>query len=285
MLKSLIPFYFLIISGYLLKGISIYNDDGDRFLNWLCFNFLLPIVLIKGIVFSKSLPTRDILLSVLFILIVFVIGFFMLNFRITDRRSLILALRGNHVYFGIPLMNMFMDGASFDNALLFISIISPFVIIMVGFLSPDGESSMEKLFKNPFLYIIILGLILRNFPGYLTPFRDFFDDISGTLFIISLIIIGANINIKGNKPVSDSLLPLLIKHFILPLCFIAYSHFVPLMPLSFKIMLILMCTPTAITNYTIIKGFGYAHKGDANLIVISNLLFTLYLPILLWIIK
>ncbi|MDD2717173.1 MAG: AEC family transporter [Candidatus Wallbacteria bacterium] len=284
-LKIIFPIYSIIALGYYFNRTGKYNQKVDAFLNQVAFYYIMPVVLFKGLLFNDVKFTSGILQIPGFMLLAFILMFAVFYLFKIPLQYLIMSFRGNTVYFGIPILKLTLNEQDFLTGILVISLISPLTIFLVTILKPETGGLRKILLntlKNPFLWVLILGIILGNSGFNFDFLQSLLSEISDALTFISLIIIGGNLSFKELKKVSAlENMAIFNKLMLFPLLFLFYGKMVGLDPACMKIGLLLASTPGAVTNYTIIRELGLPEREAVRNVMLSSFIYFIYLPVLL----
>lgn len=287
--KLVFPVYLIVFMGFLFYRKGIYTKSVDRFLNNVTFNYILPAMILKGLIYSDIVISRDILIMLFFMALAF--GSFYLIYRYLNipLNFMILSLRGNIAYLGIPVMSMILPPTQYYKGILFLSFLSPLSIVMASFFDQGndaGKNLIIRLLKNPFLWTLFIGLLIKKSNIELPYLEPFFIKVTDSLFFITLIIVGANMRFKEFSSLSwTEVWAILNKLVLLPLLFLIYAKLMNLNTGCIAIGLIIFSTPTGVTNFTVIKKLGMPEKGVVKNIMLTTFLYFQYLPFLVMLLR
>lgn len=193
----LMPIVLVILVGYILKRVKLFDNGFFKTANKLCFRVCLPILLFKNVYDIKSLSNinwKFILYIVLAILALFIIGFIIVKLFVpNDKQKGVLLqafFRSNYALVGIPLAsNIASQIAGADSAIINgnAAIASAFSIPLFNILAVislsifdkqteiiidsngeevevkkriDVKSILLKIVKNPLIQGVVSGIVV-----------------------------------------------------------------------------------------------------------------------------
>ena len=181
--SAILPIMLLILLGYFLKLINIYDDEFLRTANKLVFYVFLPVMLFYNIYGIDNLEVIDFnaLLYAMFIIVsIFLLGLATVVFLVKDPRQkgvvLQCTFRSNFAIIGISLAEALGGSRAMANA----AVLSAFTIPLFNVLGVISLSMFSKqkndsinwrkiikdIIKNPLIIGVVAGLIalvLRSF--------------------------------------------------------------------------------------------------------------------------
>ncbi|MDD5089878.1 MAG: hypothetical protein PHQ23_03080 [Candidatus Wallbacteria bacterium] len=284
-IKLLFPIYLPVLLAGWFRRRGLYTREVDSFLNTVAFYWLLPAVILKGLVYNSVVIDSPLLLMVAFQAAVFILA--LVFFRLTgiEGNWLIMALRGNIVYFGIPVLGMACTESDFLRGTLFISLLSPVTIALAGLAGRPGSGRgfWRPILCNPFLFTLAAGILIRKFGLQVEFIRPVIDRCTDSLFFISLLIVGGNMeSLKGYGAVAMAeALAMFFKLIVLPVMFLIFGRLVGFDAVDLRIGLVIFSAPAAVTNYTMIRELGLPDRLVIKNVMLTTGIYLAYLPLLL----
>ncbi len=296
--EAVAPIFLLMLLGYLLNKTKIVGKSVFDGINKLIFNVFLPVLLFNNIYSTKLdeiFEPRLMLFSVLGVLLIFTIGYFLV-FILTDRddkRGVMLQgfFRSNVAFLGIPLMGYICKGNETGLFSLLIAIIVPlFNILAVVCLERfrNGKLNFIKLLKgvvtNPLIIGCTVGVLFLlmgiKLPGVI---ETAVNDISSIASPLAMVVLGAGFTFRRIKGcIKEILITVCAKLIIVPLLIIVIAYFSGFRGEALASILVIFATPIAVSSYPMAKQMGGNEELSAQVVVISSAFCTLTLFIFIF---
>ena len=299
---SVLPIFFLILTGYMLKKVFFKSIEFWDNIEKLVYYILLPILLIKSIM-KANLDSIE-LVNFTFVLIIptLILSFLLIvyqKYSNLENGSFTSIFQGSIRYNSYILLSMLLILLP-NNGMLYFGIIAIFMIIITNLLSivvlsfytNNQESislklALKKIAYNPIIIASFIGIVLNILSIQLpNVIINYFLYLSSPALSLSLLAVGAGLSF--NALYSDKvllILPIFLKLFILPVISFILFYFISLDLTSKIAILIYSSVPCAGNAYILSKQMGGNHKLMASIIT-STMLFSIFtMPLILHILS
>lgn len=276
-LNVVLPLFFMIVLGYTLKLLKVWDMHTINGMNTVVFKVFLPLLLfinvyqtdIKG-VFNLKLM----LFAIISILSIFAISWmFICSIEKENRKRGVLIqsiFRSNFVLFGVPIAASLCGDESIGAAALLVAVVVPlFNVLAVVTLETfrgsrvDVKKMLKGIITNPLIIGSILGLVFLIL-GIKIPavIEKTISDLSKVTTPLALVILGGSFtfsSVRGN--LKHLLIGLIGKLVISPMIFLPMAILFDLKGVSLVILLSIFASPTAVSSFSMAKQMD----GDADL--------------------
>ncbi len=292
------PLFSMMLLGYALRFIKVFNADFLRDLNNLCFKVFLPVLIFYNIYnsdFENDFSLKLIIFACSCVFISFTALMLLIPLIEKDnkRRGVIIQgiFRSNYILFGLPMtISLFGESRASVTAILssfvvpLYNILSVFALELFGRKQIKLKATLNSIAKNPliiasvFAYLFILsGLRL---PSLL---HKSVGDIAKIATPLSLIVLGGSFgvsNLKNNiKPLTLAIAGKLI---LLPAIFMPISVLLGFREAQLVALFAMFASPTAVSSFTMAHGAGADSKLAGEIVVMGSLLSII--TIFLWVV-
>ena len=291
--EVVVPIFLLIMLGYGLTRIKLWNADFLKVANEVCFKCLLPVLLFYNVatanifeVFNLKLIAYCCLCACLLCGVLFIIV--PIFVKDPKRRGVMIqgTFRSNFLLFGVPL-GLSIGG---DKGAVLAAVVASFYVPVINMLSvislyafSDSKSKNIKaaligIVKNPLIIGGVSGLIfslIRNSIGFEIP-----TIIDTTLFNIksiatplAFLILGGDLKF-GNmlKNIKVSIFSVLGKTVIIPALMLTLSALLGFNKLEMAILVAIFATPNAVSSYAMARNYEADHELAGEIITLGTLL-------------
>ncbi len=276
-LSAILPLFFPMAAGYLLKQIKLIDDHTVKGMNKAVFRFFLPLLLCYNVYHSDISSVFDkklILLGVAGVFLAFVV--FFLFVRLTEKNPakqgvMIQGMfRSNFVLFGLPLATHLCGPEEIGITALMIAVVVPLynVLSVIALeicrgVSPDMKKIIKGILTNPLILSSILGLIILFTK---IPVPHFIDDavssMSSVATPLALFLLGASFRFSGAKDSLRQLITVLMgKLVILPGVMLTIGFFMGFRGVGMATLLSMFASPTAVSSFVMAQEM----EGDGEL--------------------
>ena len=288
-----IPIFLLIMLGYALTRIKLWDGHFLKIANDLCFKCLLPVLLFYNVatanifeVFNGKLIVYACVCACLICgLLFFVVALFTRN---NKRRGVLIqgTFRSNFLLFGVPL-GLSIGGES--GAVLaavvasfYVPVINMLSVISLYVFSDAKDKSLKRaligIVKNPLIIGGVSGLIFSlicNSIGFELPVM-----LDTTLFNIksaatplAFLVLGGDLRF-GNmlKNVKVSISSVLGKTLIIPAIMLPVSALLGFDRLEMAILVAVFATPNAVSSYAMARNYEADYELAGEIITLGTLL-------------
>lgn len=295
----IVPIFLLIILGYALTRLKLWDGHFLKIANDLCFKCLLPVLLFYNVasanifdVFNGKLIFYACVCACILCLTLFLI----IPLFIKDKKRCGVMIQGtfrsNFLLFGVPL-GLSIGGA--DGAVL-AAVVASFYVPVINMLSvislyvfSDAENKTLKsallgIVKNPLVIGGASGLIfslIRGYIGFEIPVMlDLtLNNIKATATPLAFLILGGDLkfdNMLRNVKVSG--LSVLGKVVLIPAIMLPISALLGFDQLEMAILLAVFATPNAVSSYAMARNYEADHELAGEIITLGTLvsIFTIF---------
>lgn len=294
-----VPIFLLILLGYFLTRIKLWDEHFLKIANQVCFKCLLPVLLFYNVATANIFEVFNlelIIYACVCACLLCGVLFFIVPLFIKDkkRRGVMIqgTFRSNFLLFGVPL-GLSIGGA--EGAVL-AAVVAAFYVPVINLLSvislyvfSDSEnknikSALLGIIKNPLIIGGVSGLIfslIRNSIGFEIP-----EMIDTTLFNIksaatpiAFLILGGDLKF-GNllKNFKLSSLSVLGKVVIIPAVMLTISALLGFDELEMAILVAVFATPNAVSSYAMARNYEADYELAGEIITLGTMLsiFTMF---------
>ena len=272
-----LPLFIMMVLGYFLKVIKVFNAQTLEQLNSSIFKVFLPILIFYNVYTSEIsdiFNPKLIGYSVISILAVFFIALIFIPIIEKDNKKRGVLIQGiyrsNFVIFGIPLsVSLYNEQIQGTTAVLIAFIIPLFNLLPVISLElfrgvkPDIKKIIMGIITNPLIISSAIGFIFLfsqiKFPDVITTTIR---DISQIATPLSLIALGGSIDfkkVKGN--IHQLLIGIIGKLIFTPALILSFGIILGFRNAELSILLSLAASPVAVSSYTMANQM----EGDYDL--------------------
>jgi len=293
------PLVLVIALGALLRRLGVLKQESIPQFNNVLYWGVLPILLFRTTLkvgeglFSN--PNLFIAVHVSF-LVVPGVAWLLASFFCKDRKrvavSVLISIRANNIFMGIPAITLALGEPGFEALSLFFAVgllgynlisITWAQVALVGGVSLRAVlQTVKQLLKNPLIWGCFLGvsgsaLGVHELPGWLdSAFGIVGDTASG----LALIALGASLRFHHlGRALSSTWRDCLFKLFAHPaMVWAAFSLWPVDRTLQLAVVLV-SAMPAAINNFVVAQGMGMDSDYAAEVVAASTLLSVISLPI------
>lgn len=296
-LNVVLPLFLMIVLGYGLKLLKVWDEHTINGMNTVVFKVFLPLLLFFNVyqtdingVFNLKL----ILFAVISVLIIFMVtwGIICLIEKENSKRGVLIQAiyRSNFVIFGVPIATSLCGSEATGPAALLVAVIVPlFNILAVITLETfrgsriDLKKMIKGIVTNPLIIGSLLGLLFLAM-GIKLPvaIEKTIGDLSKVTTPLALVILGASFtfsSVRGN--LKNLCIGVLGKLVIAPIIFLPLAIWFDLKGASLAILLAIFGSPPAVSSFSMAKQMD----GDADLagqLVVFGSMFSV-LTMFIWI--
>ena len=295
-----VPIFLLIILGYFLTRIKLWDGHFLKVANEVCFKCLLPVLLFYNVATANIFDVFNLKLIVYVCLCACLLCgllFLIVPIFVKDkkRRGVMIqgTFRSNFLLFGVPL-GLSIGG---DEGAVLAAVVASFYVPVINMLSVISlyafsesehksiKSALIGIVKNPLIIGGVSGLVfslIRNSIGFEMP-----EILDTTLFNIksaatpvAFLILGGDLKF-GNmlKNVKFSILSVLGKTVIIPLVMLTISSLLGFNKLEMAILVAVFATPNAVSSYAMARNYEADYELAGEIITLGTLfsIFTIFI--------
>lgn len=288
-LNAVLPVFFLILLGAILKRFSLINDSFIGQSSLLVFKVALPALIFRTVSqadFQQIYDGREVLAVVLVVTLGFLLIF--AGARIFIREGAVLgafvqcSFRSNTAIIGLAVIaNVFGETGLAKAAIPMVFIFPMYNVysVLSLALSMKGQgagrfsSILKSIFTNPLIIAVLISLPFTMFSITVPVVADtFLSYVSRMALPLGLLGVGGSLNFKALK---ERLVPVLfssgLKIIIYPLVTALVLIWMGISGESLGVIVILMGCPTAISSYVMSEAMGADSLLAAGVIAVTTL--------------
>lgn len=289
----IVPIFLLIILGYVLTRIKLWDEHFLKIANNLCFKCLLPVLLFYNVASANIMEVFNgklILYVCLCACVLCGILFLIVPIFVKDnkRRGVMIqgTFRSNFLLFGVPL-GLSIGGVQGS---VLAAVVASFYVPVINMLSvislyvfsdsknKNLKSAIVGIIKNPLIIGGVSGLLfslLRNYIGFEIPtmLDTTLSNIKSIATPFAFLILGGDLKF-GNmlKNVKFSALSVLGKIVIIPAIMLTLSAMLGFNKLEMAILIAVFATPNAVSSYAMARNYEADHELAGEIITLGTLL-------------
>jgi len=288
-INAVLPMFLLMMVGYGLTRIHLWDDHFLNVANRLCFKMALPILLFNNIYgIDMSLVTNvDLLIyAVVAVLIILVIMFAtVLPFTKdkTKRGVLIQAgFRSNFVLFGLPVCQNLCGDAGAAAASMLIAIVVPFfnviAAILLSIYSDSGKkvtawSLIRSILTNPLIIATLLAFGMKLLPfGIPTPLNVTLNDIGKLGTPLALLTLGGQFHFDTmGSQMRYLIFGSVMRLVVIPILLTGAAIALGFRGADLGALLTMLGSPCAVSSFTMAKEMHADGELAGSLVVFTSL--------------
>lgn len=295
-----VPIFLLIILGYFLTRVKLWDEHFLKIANNLCFKCLLPVLLFYNVasanifeVFNGKLILYVCLCGCLICGALFLV--IPLFIKDNKRRGVMIqgTFRSNFLLFGVPL-SLSIGG---DQGAILAAVVASFYVPLINMLSVVSlyvfseaehkclKSALLGIVKNPLVIGGLSGLVfsmIRNYIGFEIPVMldTTLNNIKSTATPLAFLILGGDLKINSMlRDFKASFLSVLGKIVVIPAIMLPISALLGFNQLEMAILIAVFATPNAVSSYAMAWNYEADHELAGEIITLGTLLsiFTIFI--------
>jgi predicted permease len=294
-----VPIFLLIMLGYVLTRIKLWDEHFLKIANNVCFKCFLPVLLFYNVasanifeVFNGKLIIYACLCACLLCGVLFLIV--PLFIKDKKRRGVMIqgTFRSNFLLFGVPL-GLSIGGVSGS---VLAAVVAAFYVPVINMLSvislyafSDAENKSLKsaligIIKNPLVIGGVSGLVfslIRNRIGFEIPtmIDTTLVNIKSIATPLAFLILGGDLKFGSMlRNINVSVFSVLGKVVLIPAIMIPLSALLGFNQLEMAILVAVFATPNAVSSYAMARSYEADHELAGEIITLSTLfsIFTIF---------
>lgn len=299
-----VPIFLLILLGYLLTRIKLWDEHFLKIANQVCFKCLLPVLLFYNVATANIFEVFNLKLIIYVCLCACVlcgILFLIIPLFIKDkkRRGVMIqgTFRSNFLLFGVPL-GLSIGG---NEGAVLAAVVASFYVPVINMLSvislyvfsesenKNLKSAILGIVKNPLIIGGVSGLIfslIRNSIGFEIPtmLDTTLFNIKSAATPIAFMILGGDLKFKNMlRNIKVSSLSVLGKVVLIPAIMLVISALLGFNKLEMAILIAVFATPNAVSSYAMARNYEADYELAGEIITLGTMLsiFTMFVFITL----
>ena len=289
----IVPIFLLIMLGYVLTRLKVWDAHFLKIANNVCFKCLLPVLLFYNVATANIFEVfngKVILYTCLCACGLCGVLFLIIPLFIKDnkRRGVMIqgTFRSNFLLFGVPL-GLSIGGQ--EGAVL-AAVIASFYVPVINMLSvislyafSDAENKSMKsaligVLKNPLIIGGVSGLVfslIRNSIGFEMPtmLDTTLFNIKSAATPIAFLVLGGDLKFGSVlRNIKTSLFSVLGKTILIPAIMLPISHFLGFGRLEMAVLVAVFATPNAVSSYAMARNYEADYELAGEIITLGTLL-------------
>ena len=295
------PLFFMMVLGYFLKYIKMYDQHTLDVMNKVVFKVFLPVLLVYN-VYTTDLGTAFDIKLILYAASGVLILFFLLCFIVpklekeNPKRGVLIqgVFRSNFVIFGIPVAtSIYGEGNVGTTAMLIATIVPLFNVLAVISLEIFRESqiNVKKIAKgvitNPLIVAATIGIVFLLVGIKLpTPILSTVKDISKMATPLGLVLLGASFSFSDvKKYLKESTVITIVKLIVVPAIMVPLSIYLGFRGIALLTLTIIYGAPTGVSTFQMAKQMDGDSDLAAQIIVFTSFFCIITMFIWIYILK
>ena len=294
-----VPIFLLIMLGYVLTRIKLWDANFLKIANEVCFKCFLPVLLFHNVASANIFEVFNgklIIYACLCACVLCGLLFLIVPLFIKDkkRRGVMIqgTFRSNFLLFGVPL-GLSIGGASGS---VLAAVVAAFYVPVINMLSvislyafSDAENKSLKsallgIVKNPLVIGGVSGLLfslIRNLIGFEIPVMldTTLVNIKSIATPFAFLILGGDLKF-GNmmRNIKVSIFSVVGRIILIPAIMIPASYLLGFDKLEMAILIAVFATPNAVSSYAMARNYEADHELAGEIITLSTLfsIFTIF---------
>jgi len=299
-----VPIFLLIMLGYALTRVRLWDEHFLKIANEVCFKCLLPVLLFYNVASANIFEVFNgklilyvclcacVLCGLLFLIIPLIV-------KDNKRRGVMIqgTFRSNFLLFGVPL-GLSIGGT--EGSVL-AAVVAPFYVPVINMLSvislyafsdakdKNLKAALLGILKNPLIIGGVSGLVfslIRNYIGFEIPVMldTTLNNIKSTATPLAFLILGGDLKFGSMlRNIRFSVISVLGKTVIIPAVMLTASAALGFNQLEMAILLAVFATPNAVSSYAMARNYEADHELSGEIITLGTCLsiFTIFVFITL----
>ncbi|MBR3870125.1 MAG: AEC family transporter [Clostridia bacterium] len=295
-----VPIFLLIMLGYALTRLKLWDAHFLKIANDVCFKCLLPVLLFYNVatanifdVFNGRLIIYASVCACLLCALLFIIV--PLFVKDNKRRGVMIqgTFRSNFLLFGVPL-GLSIGG---ESGAVLAAVVASFYVPVINMLSvislyafsdaknKNLKSALLGILKNPLIIGGVSGLIfslIRNYIGFEIPtiIDTTLFNIKSTATPLAFLILGGDLKFGSMlRNVKFSIFSVLGKIVLIPAVMLMLSALLGFDKLEMAILVAVFATPNAVSSYAMARNYEADYELAGEIITLGTLLsvFTMFI--------
>ena len=280
------PLFFMMVLGYFLKYIKMYDQHTLDIMNKVVFKVFLPVLLFYNVYttdLGEALDLKLILYAASGVLILFFLLLLIVPRleKENPKRGVLIqgVFRSNFVIFGIPVAtSIYGEGNVGTTAMLIATIVPLFNVLAVISLEifRDSQINVKKIAKgvitNPLIVAAVIGIIFLLIGIQLpTSVLSTVKDISKMATSLGLILLGASFSFSDvKKYLNETIIIVIVKLILVPAIMVPLSVFLGFRGIALLTLTIIYGAPTGVSTFQMAKQMDGDSDLAAQIIVFTS---------------
>ena len=288
-----VPIFLLIILGYFLTRIKLWDGHFLKVANEVCFKCLLPVLLFYNVATANIFEVFNLKLIVYVCLCACLLCgslFLIVPIFVKDKKRIGVMIQGtfrsNFLLFGVPL-GLSIGG---NEGAVLAAVVASFYVPVINMLSvislyafseaenKNIKSALLGIVKNPLIIGGVSGLIfslIRNSIGFEMPaiLDTTLFNIKSAATPVAFLILGGDLKFGSMlRNVKFSALSVIGKTVIIPALMLTISSLLGFGKLEMAILVAVFATPNAVSSYAMARNYEADYELAGEIITLGTLL-------------
>ncbi|MEG2013259.1 MAG: AEC family transporter [Anaerovoracaceae bacterium] len=281
------PLFLLMVLGYFLRRIGMFQEDFLRQLNKVCFGVFLPTLLFINVYdsdFSTAFNPKLVIFAMSSIVVMFFVLMLLMSKLEKDnlRRGVMVQgiFRSNYILFGMPMTVSLFGADKVGTAAILIAFVVPlfnlFAVIALEYFQGD-KVNIKRIFVGVVTNPLIIGA-LAAFVFVLSGIRlpilieGTIRDISKIATPLALIILGGSFTFSKLGPnIKNVAVAVSGRLIFVPLCFLTLAIVIGYRGVELGALLAMLASPTAVSSFTMAQQMEADDELAGQIVVMSSL--------------
>lgn len=276
----------MLVLGYILRLVKVFNDGFLEQLNNLAFKVFLPLLLFVN-VYESDFESIFSIKLVLYALACVAVCFFILLFIVpifckdNKRKGVIVqgAFRSNFILFGLPIATSIFgaEGGAVTSILVafVVPLLNALSVLALSFYSEEKnyKKILVDIVKNPFIVASIISFAFILLKIKLPPILETtIDDIAKVATPLSIIILGGSFAFSQlSKNALALTMTVSIKLVLYPAIFTAISVLLGFRGVELVALFAMFSSPTAVSSFNMAQSMGCDHELAGQVVVTASI--------------
>lgn len=291
------PVFLVMVVGYILRKIGMFNEEFIKVSNKFNFNITLPCLLLLNMMdcdIKKTFDGRYVLYCALSTVICISVIWFLARLFFkrksnTKEENIVGefvqgSYRGSAAILGIALLQNISGNAKMAPLMMLgsVPLYNIFAVIVLTFETPDTEGqeigknikkAIAGICKNPIILSIIGGMLLSYFDiTFPKIMYKTINNLASLTTPMALLVIGAGFEgRKAIKKLKPTIIATTIKLVIQPLIFLPVAIMMGFEAEKLVAALIMLGAPTTATSYVMAKNMNHEGTLSSSIVVLTTL--------------
>lgn len=296
-LNATMPVFLVMVVGYILRRIGMFNEEFIKVSNKFNFNITLPCLLLLNMMdcdIKNTFDGRYVLYcavsTVTCIFVIWILAGLFYKRKSKNREENIVgefvqgSYRGSAAILGIALLQNISGNAKMAPLMMLgsVPLYNIFAVIVLTFEAPDTEDreigknikkALIGICKNPIILSIIGGMLLSYFDiTFPKIMYKTINNLASLTTPMALLVIGAGFEgKKAIKKLKPTIIATAIKLVIQPLIFLPVAIMMGFEAEKIVAALIMLGAPTTATSYVMAKNMNHEGTLSSSIVVLTTL--------------
>lgn len=299
-INAVVPIFALILIGYVLKKMNLYQDVHLNAMNRLVFYLLLPVLLFYNIYTADLEHTFDwhlVLFGLAAITTIFAVSILTISRMVKEngKQGAIIQgiVRSNYILMALPLAEALAGSGGAATASMLGAVLIPYMNVLSVIILEKKRGRkisvlklIQKIFTNPLVLAAILGILMKLLwiplpTAVLTTLKN----IKQSASPLALIVLGGGLHFSSAKEnIKPLLIAIIAKLVIVPAVGLSVAVALGFRDRALVALLCLFATPPATSTYTLAQQMDSDSEIAGQFLTLATALSILSIFIIVYIV-